>query len=87
MHKCHRVAPGYAADLFVPILDRGRNAKRKGDRLLDHVQCARKKHPIVHCTVYMCRPNFDKLLFLLTKVEFHSFKCNKRTIGILSVII
>ena len=31
------VAPDYAKDLSVSILDRGRNAKRKGDRLLDHV--------------------------------------------------
>ena len=37
--KCHRVAPDYAADLPVPIMNRGRNANRKGDRLLDHVQC------------------------------------------------
>ena len=36
---CRRVAPDYAADLYVPILDRGRNAIRKGDRLLDHVHC------------------------------------------------
>ena len=43
-----RVALDYAADLSVPILDRGRNAKRKGDRLLNHV----------HCTVYMNRPNY-----------------------------
>ena len=33
------VAPDYAAYLSVPILDRGQNAKRKGDRLLEHVQC------------------------------------------------
>ena len=38
---CRRVEPDYAADLSVPILDRGRNAKRRGDRLFDHVhvQC------------------------------------------------
>ena len=40
MGKYFRVAPDYAANLSVSILDRGRNAKRKGDRLLDHVQCA-----------------------------------------------
>ena len=34
------IAPDYAAYLSVPILDSGRNAKRNGDRLLDHVQCA-----------------------------------------------
>ena len=33
------VAPTYAADLSVPILDHGRKAKRKGDRLIDLVQC------------------------------------------------
>ena len=27
--KCRRVAPEYAADLSVPILDRGRNAKER----------------------------------------------------------
>ena len=32
-----RVATDYAADFSVPILDRGRNAKRKGDRLFDHL--------------------------------------------------
>ena len=32
-----RVAPDYATDFSVPILDRGRNAKRKRDRLLDHI--------------------------------------------------
>ena len=39
--KCHRVAPDYAADLSVQILDRGRNEKRKEDQLLDYVivQC------------------------------------------------
>ena len=42
-----RVAPDYATDLSIQILDRGRNAKRKGDRLLDHVY-----------TVFMCRPNY-----------------------------
>ena len=26
---CHRVAPGYAADLPLPILDRGRNTKER----------------------------------------------------------
>ena len=29
---CRRVAPDYAADLSVPIMDCDRNAKRKGDR-------------------------------------------------------
>ena len=33
---CRRAAPEYAADLSVPILDRGRNVNRQGDRLLDH---------------------------------------------------
>ena len=41
------VEPDYAVYLSVPILDHGRNAKRKGDKLLDNVQC----------TLYMCRPN------------------------------
>ena len=45
--------PDYAADLSIPILDCGRNAKRKGDQLLDHV----------HCTMYMCRPNYIILLY------------------------
>ena len=36
---CRRVTPDYAADLSVPILDRGQKAKRKGDRLLFDVQC------------------------------------------------
>ena len=39
VHICRRVAPDYAADLSVTILDRDRNAERKGDRLLDHVHC------------------------------------------------
>ena len=45
------VALDYAADLSVPILDRGRNARKKGDRLLYHVP-----------TVYMCRPNYYKII-------------------------
>ena len=35
---CRGVAPYYAVDSSVPILDHGRNLKRKGDRLLNHVQ-------------------------------------------------
>ena len=34
VHICRRVASYYAADLSVPISARGRNAKRKGDRLI-----------------------------------------------------
>ena len=34
-----RVAPDYAEDLNVRIFNRGRNAKGKGDRLLDREQC------------------------------------------------
>ena len=45
---CRRVSPDYAADLSVPIMDRGRNGKIK--RLLDHVHCK--------CTVYICLPNY-----------------------------
>ena len=48
MGKSYSVVPDYAADLSVSILDRGRNSKRKGDRLLHHV----------HCTVCMCRDNY-----------------------------
>ena len=31
------IAPDYAADLYVPILDRGRNAKEREIGHLDHV--------------------------------------------------
>ena len=33
------VAPDYAADLSVQILDHGQNAKLMGDRLIDYGQC------------------------------------------------
>ena len=42
-----------AADLSKPILDCGRNAKRKEGRLLDNV--------------HMCRPNYMLLLLLFVK--------------------
>ena len=35
---CRWVVPDYAADLSVPILDSGRNAKRKEDWLINHVE-------------------------------------------------
>ena len=52
---CHRVAPDYAADISVPKLNRGRNAK---ERELYHV----------HCTVYMYRTNYH---IIKTSVLFH----------------
>ena len=55
---CRRVALDYAANLSVPILDRGRNAKRKGDRLLDCVQC-----------MYMCR----KIIIIIRCRLMHIF--------------
>ena len=54
--------PDYAADLSVPILDRGRNGKTKGDRLLDHV--------IVQCTCV--KPNYYSLLYICLPIIFNT---------------
>ena len=52
---CSRVAHYYAADLFVPILDRGRNAKEREIGFLP-------------CTVYMCKPYYHYLFFKVIRI-------------------
>jgi hypothetical protein len=54
---CRRVAPKYAADLSVPILDRGRKAKEM---------------EIGSSTMYMCRPNY-LLIILAYKFSYEIY--------------
>ena len=59
------MAPDYAADLSVPIFDRGRNAKRKGDRLMYIVQCS-----------YVSTYNYYYYVsFVLFKLDFPKAPC------------
>ena len=51
-----------AAYLSVPILEPGRNAKRKGDRLLGHLQCTRVDLIIYN---YILLKYFIKLTWLI----------------------
>ena len=61
------VAPDYAADLSIPILDHGRNAKRKEDRLLDHVQCT---CTILRVSTYLLL--LYKRIFFRIRLEVHN---------------
>ena len=53
---CLRVAPDYAADLSVPILDRGRNAKER------EIGSSTMYTGTVQCT-YICRLNYIKVIY------------------------
>ena len=55
---CHRVAPDYAADLSVPNLDRGRNAKEREIGFL-----------IMYTTVYIGRPTKKYYYLKLIKIS------------------
>ena len=66
-----RVAPDYAADLSVPRLDRcGQNAIRKGDRLLDHVQCTCVDLIIIFILLFTVLHKMLHYLLIYFKISF-----------------
>ena len=82
-----RVEPDYAADLSVPMLDSGRNAKTKEDRLLNHVQFLigysfrdyyfNFKYKVINKTFK--KQELDKL-FIMILINFKSiFVCFEQT--------